>query len=110
MAELIVEDIEWKKGEEGLQKFIIYESDNNTRRNGTGKSYEFKFWSKYTKTLKDNGSLVATDEVNGEYDYIVKAADTDTVGEFLGEIIEDPDGAKLRSNTFNVNVNPSSDL
>lgn len=110
MAELVVEDITWKNGEEGVQKFIIFESDGVTRRNGTGKSYEFKFWAKFGSVLKGSGSLSATDAANGEYDYAVQEGDTDTVGDFLGEIIEDPDGAGLRSNTFNVEVEKSSDL
>lgn len=111
MGEFIVENVHWKKGEEGLQHFILYESDGVTRRNGTGKTYNFAFWKRKATSLKGSGALVPTDIVNGEYDYTVVATDTDTeFDHYLGELIEDPAGTKLRSNTFKVFVAPSSDL
>ena len=108
MAEIIVEDVKWKKGEEGIQKFILFESDGVTRRNGTGKTYEFKFWKARQITLKGSGALVPTDIANGEYDYSVQSTDTDTINDYIGELIEDPAGAKLKSNTFVVNVEEAS--
>lgn len=111
MGEFIVEDVHWKKGEEGLQHFILCESDGITPRNGTGKTYEFKFWKRGASVVKGGGSLVPTDIVNGEYDYTMQATDTDTVlDSYLGELIEDPNGTKLRSNSFKVIVEDSSDL
>jgi len=110
MAEIIIENVEWKKGEEGTQHFIIFESDGTTRRNGTGKSYTFSFWKSRGSALKGTGSLVATDATNGEYDYTVTSANTDTIEKYIGELIEDPTGTKLRSNTFEVNVKESSDF
>ncbi len=109
MGEFIVEDVEWKKGELGLQKFILFESDGITRRNGTGISYNFAFWKKGATTNKCSGALVPVDAPNGEYTYAVKVTDTDTIDEYIGELIEDPTGSKLKSDTFKVNVAESSD-
>ena len=109
MAQLVVkEDIKWKKGEEGVQKFILYDSDGKTRHNGTGHTYQMKFWKDGSSSLKGTGSLSPTSAVDGEYDMVVASAFTDTVDEYLGEIIEDPTGSKLRSNTFNIFVEKSS--
>lgn len=111
MGEFIVADVKWKKGEEGIQQFIIFESDGVTRRIGTGKSYTFSFWIRGAAAVKGTGALVATDAVQGEYDYTVTAANTDTIlDHYIGEIIEDPTGTKLRSETFKVFVEESSDL
>jgi len=111
MGEFIVEDIKWKKGEQGLQHFILFESDGKTRRNGTGKTYNFAFWIRGAAVVKGSGSLVATDTVQGEYDYSLGTTDTDTVlDHYIGELIEDPASAKLRSETFKVEVEESSDF
>ena len=109
MAEIIVEDVDWKKGETGVHKFIIFESDGVARRDGTGLSYTFKFWKARGTVLKGSGSLTATDEVQGEYDYTVVATDTDTIEKYIGEIIEDPAGDKVKTDTFKVNVAESSE-
>lgn len=110
MGEFIIEDVKWKKGEEGLQHFILFESDGTTRRNGTGKSYTFAFWKRGATSVKGSGVLVATDTVQGEYDYTVTPSNTDTIDDYIGEIIEDPTGTNLRSDTFNVDVEESSDF
>ena len=110
MGEFIVEDVHWKKGEQGVQKFIIFESDGVTRRNGTGLTYSFAFWKDGAATIKGSGNLNATSAAQGEHDYVLQSTDTDTVYEFLGELIEDPAGTKLRSETFKVIVEKSSDL
>lgn len=110
MGQFIVGNIKWKKGERGKQLFILFESDGVTRRNGTGFDYEFKFWKKGASATKGGGSLIAIDAVNGEYEYILTATDTDTVDDYLGEIIEDPNNSKARSETFDVDVEESSDL
>ena len=110
MAEIITDNIKWKKGEEGLQHFILFESDGVTRRNGTGKTYSFSFWKHRDTVLKGTGTLVPTDITNGEYDYTVISTDTDTIEEYIGELIEDPSTTKLKSNTFKVDVEESSDF
>ena len=110
MGEFIVEDIAWKKGEEGLQQFILFESDGITRRDGTGVVYNFAFWKKGAAAVKGSGVLVAVDEAQGEHSYAVKAVDTDTIDNYIGELIEDPTGTKIRSETFKVIVEESSDL
>ena len=110
MAEFVIENIEWKKGELGIQRFIIYESDGVTRRNGSGKAYDFKFWKARGNVLKGSGTLVATDTVQGEYNYLLVATDTDTINDYRGEVIEDPSTNKLKSNTFKVDVAESSDF
>ena len=111
MGEFIVENVKWKKGEQGIQKFILFESDGVTRRNGSGKSYNFAFWERGATTVKGSGSLVATDAPQGEHDYTVTATDTDTIlDHYIGEIIEDPGGAGIRSDTFKVFVEESSDF
>ena len=111
MGEFIVEDVHWKKGEQGLQKFVLFESDGIDRRNGSGKSYKFAFWKRGAEVVKGEGALIAVDEVMGEYNYVVSMGDTDTVlDHYLGELIEDPDDTKLRSNSFKVIVEESSDL
>ena len=108
MGEFIVEKVNWKKGEIGLQNFVIFENDGVTRRNGTGKTYSFAFWKRGTATLKGSGALVATDEVQGEHNYVVVATDTDTIDDYIGEIIESPNN--LRSETFEVDVEESSNF
>ena len=108
MAELLVNDIYWKKGEQGLQNFEIFDSDNVTPRDGTGKTYTFKFWKQGEAATKGSGSLVDTDITNGKWQYTVQSTDTDTVENYIGELIEDPAGAALRSNTFYVIVEDSS--
>jgi len=111
MGEFIVEDIKWKKGEEGIQKFILFESDGITRRNGSGKTYNFAFWKQGAAVVKGSGVLTATDAPQGEHDYTVTSTDTDTIlDHFIGEIIEDPGGADARSETFKVFVDESSDF
>ncbi len=110
MAEIIVENVEWKKGETGIQKFILFESDGVTRRDGTAHSYIFSFWKSRGAVLKGTGVLVSTDAVQGEYDYTVIATDTDTIDDYIGEVIEDPSVFKLKSNTFKVDVAESSDF
>jgi len=110
MGEFIVEDVKWKKGEEGIQQFILFESDGITRRNGTGKSYNFAFWKRGSTTLKGSGSLTVTDALQGEHDYVVIPANTNTIDDYIGEIIEDPGGTNLRSETFEVKVEESSDF
>lgn len=110
MAEIVIDDIEWKKGELGSQRFIIYDSDNVTRRNGSNKNYQFKFWKSRSNVLKGSGSLVNIDESNGVFSYTMQSGDTDTIDDYVGEIIEDPTGEKLRSNTFKVFVRESSDV
>ena len=106
MGEFIVENVNWKKGETGLQHFILVESDGVTRRNGTGKTYIFSFWKKDAATIKGTGALSPSDPVQGEHNYTVVAGDTDTEEEYKGELIENPGG--LRSDTFKVFVDESS--
>ena len=111
MGKFIVEDIKWKKGEEGIQKIILFESDGTTLRDLTGKTYEFKFWKRGSGILEGGGSCsINGDPTNGNLDYIVLSTDTDAINNFIGEIIEDPSGAKLRSDTFKVLVEESSDF
>lgn len=110
MVDIVVENVIWKKGEKGIQKFIIFDSDGVTRRNGTGKTYDFSFWKSRGTVVKGTGALVATNESQGEYSYIVLAANTDTIENYIGEIIENILTDKLRSNTFKVDVEESSDL
>lgn len=111
MGEFIVEDVVWKKGELGAQQFQLYESDGVTKRDGSGISYTFSFWKRGAQVLKGTGSLSAVDAVNGLHQYSVQTGDTDTVFDhYVGEIIEDPSGTKLRSETFKVIVEDSSDL
>ncbi len=109
MGEFIVEAVKLKKGEEGIQNFIIFESDGTTRRDGTGKSYNFAAWKPEGTINKMSGALVADSEIQGEWHYVVKPADTDTIDEYEGELIEDPTGTKIRSETFPVSVERSSD-
>lgn len=111
MGEFIVDDVKWKKGEQGIQQFILFESDGITRRDGTGKDYAFSFWKRGAQVLKGTGTLSPTDTVEGEYNYTVIATDTDTVFDhYLGELIEDPSGTKLRSESFKVIIEESSAL
>ena len=111
MGEFIVDDVKWKKGEQGIQQFILFESDGISRRDGTGKTYDFSFWKRGATSLKGTGALVPTDTVQGEYDYVVISTDTDTVFDhYLGELIEDPATAKLKSESFKVIVEESSAL
>ena len=110
MGEFIVENVTWKKGERGLQSFILFESDGITRRDGTGNSYTFAFWKRGATAVKGSGTLAATDEVQGEYDYTVLAADTDTIDDYIGEVIENPGSNNIRSETFKVDVEESSDF
>lgn len=110
MGEFIVEDIKWKKGEKGLQSFVLFESDGKTRRNGTGKTYNFAFWKRGAIVVKGSGSLAATDAPQGEHDYTVLAADTNTIDDYIGEVIENPGTDDLRSETFKVSVEESSDF
>ncbi len=110
MGEFIVQNVQWKKGEKGDQQFILFESDGITRRNGSTLSYEFQFWKKNATSLKGGGTLIAIDADQGEWSYTVVAGDTDTVEEYIGEIIEEPSGVALRSETFDVDVGESSDL
>ncbi len=110
MGEFIVEDVHLKKGEAGSQKFIIFESDGITRRDGTGKTYDFKFWKTGATVVKGGGSLTGVIIAQGEWAYTVVAGDVDTIDEYKGEVIEDPAGVKLRSETFAVFIEESSDL
>lgn len=109
MAEFIVDSIKWKKGELGYQTIHLYESDGQTKRDGTGKSYKFTFWKKGYDSLKGEANLTSVAPHDGEHTFRVIESFTDTVGEFRGEIIEDPDGDKLRSETFVVKVEQSSE-
>lgn len=110
MGEFIVENVKWKKGEQGIQKFILFESDGVTRRNGSGNTYDFAFWKSGGSATKGSGSLTATDAVQGEHDYVVVAGDTDTVDEYIGELIENPGAEAVRSETFDVTVEESSNF
>ncbi len=110
MGEFIVKNVQWKKGEKGDQQFILFESDGVTRRNGTGLAYEFQFWKKNATVLKGGGALIAVDAAQGEWSYTVIAGDTDTVEEYIGELIEEPLSIALRSETFDVDVSESSAL
>ncbi len=110
MGEFIIEDVHWKKGEEGVQQFILFESDGVTRRDATGLSYNFAFWKRGAAAVKGSGSLAVTNPTQGELSYSIPAANTDTIDNYIGEIIEDPAGNKLRSETFKVIVEESSDL
>jgi len=109
MAEIISKDIHWKKGEEGVQKIELYDSDGVAERNGTGKTYQFKFWDEKTNALKGTGTLNPTNLATGKFDLVVLSSFTNTVGDFAGEIIEDPTTNKLKSNTFRVYVDKSSE-
>jgi len=110
MGEFIVENVRWKKGESGLQEFHLFESDGKTVRDGTGKTYDFAFWKRGATAVKGTGALTPFDEVNGIHRYSLAGTDTDTIDDYIGEIIEDPAGAKIRSETFQVDVEESSDL
>ena len=110
MGEFIVDNVKWKKGEQGIQKFVLFESDGITRRNGTSNTYTFSFWKKGGTATKGSGSLTPTDAAQGEYDYTVIAGDTDTIEEYIGELIENPAAEKVRSETFDVEVKESSDF
>ncbi len=110
MGEFIVEDIHWKKGEQGNQKIINFESDGITRRDGTGLTYNFFFWKPGAAATKGGGALTPVIIAQGEFAYPLGATDTDTIEEYVGELIEDPTGTKLRSDTFKVIIEESSDL
>lgn len=112
MGEFIIEDVKLKKGEEGIQKFILHESDGITLRDLTGKTYEFKFWKRGSGVLKGGGACVISNPpgTDGVLDYTVLANDTNTLNNYIGELIEDPTGTKLRSDTFKVIVEESSDF
>lgn len=54
---------------------------------------KFKAIPKEGGAIKINGTLTAVDAINGKFKYPWLVVDTDTEGEFLGEIsIEYPDG------------------
>jgi hypothetical protein len=110
MAEIITENILWKVGERGNQQFEIYDSDGKARHNGTGHTYDFKFWDDSTEpfTLIGSGVCAVVDAVNGKYEYPVKASDTMNEAEFAGELIEDLGAVEKRTNTFKVKIEPSS--
>jgi len=104
MAELIVDDITWKKGEKGKQQFEIHDSDGKLR-DLTGNTYTFHFWAPTdTPVDKGTGSVSIVTALSGLAEYTVLAADTDTVEEYFGEIIENPGTDDLKSNTFSVSV------
>ncbi len=110
MGEFIVEDVHWKKGEEGLQEFHVFESDGTTIRDATGKTMNFAFWKKNSTAVKGSGACtILGDPTNGEWTYPVSASNTDTEEEYKGELIEDPIATKLKSETFKVIVGESSD-
>ena len=104
MADLVVEDVHWKKGEQGFQTFIIYDSDGRTPHNLTAHTYTFKFWAAGAGSLKGSGSLNITSALGGVADYTVLSGDTDTVNDdgYLGEIIETD--TNLKTKTFRVYV------
>jgi len=105
MVEIIVKDITWKKGETGKQNFEIYDSDSQSRRNGTGKTYKLRIWSDITGELISEGNLTATDQATGKYYYEVQSTDTNEVADYLGEVLEiDTFGQILKSNTFAVKI------
>ncbi len=110
MGEFIIEDVNWKKGEGGTQQFILFESDGITRRDASGKTYNFAFWKRSAAAVKGSGALSITNPTQGELSYSLAGTDTDTIDNYIGEIIEDPSGNKLRSETFKVFVEESSDL
>ena len=111
MGKFIVDDVKWKKGEEGLQKVNLFESDGITVRDLTGNTYEFKFWKRGSGILQGGGSAVISgDPLLGILDYTVLATDTDTINNYIGEIIENPGAAELRSETFKVLILESSDF
>lgn len=99
MAEQTLLYVVWKKGETGNQKFIIKDSDGSVR-NLTGHNYTFKFWSIGASVNKGSGSLTITDAVNGEAEYAIQAADTNTEARYVGEIIENDTAQK----TTNIDV------
>lgn len=111
MANLVTGDIIWKKGDRGLQTFNIYESDNITPRNGTGKTYTFKFWDETADppSLVGSGTLSAVTAASGIYTYAVTADDTSEVDNYVGELIEDAGTSnELKTDTFKVTVKRSS--
>ena len=105
MAELVTNDIRWKKGETGTHNFIIFESDGVTRKNITGITFTFKFWVKDAVANKGTAVLSATDAVNGEALITVSSGFTDTVEDYLGELQGDNGNY---TSTFNVFVEPSA--
>ncbi|MGH9992737.1 MAG: hypothetical protein ACREBU_22760 [Nitrososphaera sp.] len=102
MADLIISNVVWKKGERGNQRLIIYDSDGTTKHNLTGHSYTFKFWKDGASSNKGSGSLTIIDAVNGEAEYAVLITDTDTVNRYIGEIVETD--TNLKTSTFAVEV------
>lgn len=103
MADLIVTSVEWKKGETGNQRIIVYDSDGVTKHILTGHTYTFKVWKEGDTTNKINGaSLTIIDAPNGELEYAVQSADTNTVDYYSGEVLETDTG--LKTKTFAVAV------
>lgn len=101
MAELVVGDILWKKGETGIQTVNIYDSDNITRKDITGITYTFKFWKVGEVSNKGTAVLTPVTPLSGIATFTVSSGFTDTVEDYLGELVGD-DGEK--SNTFDVKV------
>lgn len=110
MADLVVSDVVWKKGERGIQKFFIYDSDGKTPHSLTGHNYTFKFWKNGESTLKGSGNLSIISAPGGEADYSVQAGDTGgdlkTTEFYVGEIIEND--TLLKTDTFKVTVEKSA--
>lgn len=105
MADLVVSQVVWKKGERGNQRFIIYDSDGVTKHPLTGHSYTFTFWKPGASQNKGTGSLTIIDAPNGEAEYAVQTTDTDTADSYEGKIAETD--TNLKTKTFPVLVLPS---
>lgn len=110
MAEIITSDVKWKVGERGNQIFHIYDSDGKAKHDLTGMTYTFKIWDEgqTPPALIGGGLCSLVDAVNGICEYPVKASDTITEAEYSGEIVEDIGAVEKRTNTFKVEIIPSS--
>lgn len=111
MAEIITSDVKWKVGERGNQIFFIYDSDGKALHDLTGMTYNFKIWDEGTdppSLIGGGPCAIVGDPTNGEVEYPVTATDTDTEAEYLGEIVEDLGAVEKRTNTFKVEILPSS--
>lgn len=107
MGEIAVDDVYWKKGELGLQQFEIRDSDGSLR-DLTGKTFTFHFWLPADSPVdKGTGSLTLVTPLSGLASYTMVATDSDTVGVYDAELIENPGSDNLKSNTFKVIVEES---
>lgn len=106
MAELVVDDITWKKGESGTQNVQVFQSDGIARKNLTGIALTFKMWLPGASANKATATCSHTTASSGETAFTVSDSTmTNAVGDFLGEFSGD-DGEK--TNTFNVKVKKSA--